>query len=427
MNIYQINKKSYYLANDLMKSLPQVFKGCNVAKTFVSKHKLDDTKYVYARNSNNKWAKSDGSSRKFDKLFLEQSWFDKKYLKNDKYIDTIELAPEIIELDDSEKFYDNNGNIVKIEVRGEREFEKCYFRVSDIAKGFEIKRVDRTILDPRNDGYIIDKHYKFFYILNEGNNIKDKIKKLYLTYEGLLRVLFASHNKTTGKFIKWATETLFTAQLGNSAQKSQLASNLLGVHPDAVKAVFNKSVNTLPCIYLFSIGKVCDLRKALKIPTDFNDKDYVYKWGMTIDLERRTKEHHTDYGKIKGTNLELVLFGFIDTQYISEAETKIAHLFEDMNLKLDHPTFNELAIISKKKMRTVKQNYDSISKSYLGHIADLINKLKEKDYELKAKDQELKMKDQELKMKDQEKELIKKELEIANLKLKYTTKSKNTK
>lgn len=423
MDTYRINKKSYYLANDVMKTMPVVFKGCNVPKTFVTKHNLSHSKYTFARFSNKKWVKTDGSSRKFDKLFLEQSWFDKKYLSSDAYVDNIKMAPDIIELEDHEKFYDSDGNILEIEVRGEREADKCYFLVSDIIKEFEMKRLDRTILDARNDGYVKHVHFEYFYLKNEGKNFKDKTKKLYLTYTGFLRVLFASNNKTANKFVNWATNTLFAAQMGTSDQKTQLVSNLLGVNSEAVKAVFNKSVNTLPCIYLFSIGKVADLRKNLKIPSDFDGEDYVYKWGMTIDLERRTKEHHADFGKIKGANLELALFGFIDPQYISEAESKIAHLFEDMDLKLDHPTYNELAIISKKKMRTIKQHYDSVSKSYLGHITDLINKLKEKDNELKIKNQELKMMKQQLVMKDQEKDLVKKELEIANLKLQYATKS----
>jgi hypothetical protein len=55
---------------------------------------------------------------------------------------------------------------------------------------------------------------------------------------------------------------------------------------------------------------VKDLRKKLDICDDYDDNDYVHKWGMTIDLEKRTKYHEKTFSKMKGTNLELVLFGF---------------------------------------------------------------------------------------------------------------------
>jgi hypothetical protein len=64
---------------------------------------------------------------------------------------------------------------------------------------------------------------------------------LYLTYIGLLKVLFSSRNKQVDRFVQWATETLFTAHLGTSDQKSKLTAKLMGVSLEAVKEVFNKT------------------------------------------------------------------------------------------------------------------------------------------------------------------------------------------
>ena len=62
---------------------------------------------------------------------------------------------------------------------------------------------------------------------------KNKNKKLYLTYAGLLKVLFGSHTKSVDKFVHWATKTLFVAQMGSHNQKTNLVSNMLGVSVDA--------------------------------------------------------------------------------------------------------------------------------------------------------------------------------------------------
>ena len=51
-------------------------------------------------------------------------------------------------------------------------------------------------------------------------------RELYLTYTGLLRVLFASHSKTASKFINWAAKTLFTAQMGTENQRNKLVADI---------------------------------------------------------------------------------------------------------------------------------------------------------------------------------------------------------
>ena len=422
MQTYKISQKSYYLADDLKNKYPKIFKGSNTTRIFLKKSKILEDNYLFARKTGSKWKESDGTSYKFDKIFIKQKWFDNKYNISErlKYEDDVQDAPDVIELEDEEKFFDNENNI-EIEVRGERDVNNCYFKVKDLMDGFGLKNLHKTIIDKRKQGYKLLTHYKYFYINVYAKDENKKVKKLFLTYKGLLRVLFASNKTTADKFIDWASKVLFTAQMGTSEQKTELVGNILGVSTESVKSVFNKTVNKVPCVYLYSIGKVEDLRESLDIDDTYNDKDYVYKWGMSNDLERRTKEHEKSYGALEGSKLELVLFGYIDPQYISEAETRLSHSLHGMEVVLEHETHVELAIIPKNKMKVVREQYDMISQMYMGHIKDLITKIKEKDNEIAS----LK-KDNEITKKDNEIAMLKKDLEIANIKSKMGAKKEKS-
>jgi len=136
--------------------------------------------------------------------------------------------------------------------------------------GFGLKNLHINMLNKKS-GHEINIHYKYFYFDKLGNSKDKKIKKLFLTYTGLMKVLFGSNRKTGDKFVQWATETLFVAQMGNIEQRTKLVSNLLGVSTQSVKEVFSRTTNTMPCTYLYSIGQVKTLRKKLKISTDYNE------------------------------------------------------------------------------------------------------------------------------------------------------------
>src|SRR5690606_18137848 len=145
--------------------------------------------------------------------------------------DHTEMAPEIIVLDDEEKFKDNLGNMCEIETRGTRDPRGIYFKVADVASSFGMANLHQTIIDNRNNGYFDGIHYKYFYLMQVGraNTKQIKVKKLFLTYLGILRVLFASKSDKVNNFVNWAVETLFTVQMGTLDSKMTLSSKLLGV------------------------------------------------------------------------------------------------------------------------------------------------------------------------------------------------------
>lgn len=101
-------------------------------------------------------------------------------------------------------------------------------------------------------------------------------------------------------------------------------------------------------MYLFNVGKVSNLRKTLDIHDDYDDEDFVIKWGMTDDLNRRLGEHQNTFSKLKGAKLELITFSYIDTQFISKAKTDLKKYFSSASMKLDMEKYDELTIITKK-------------------------------------------------------------------------------
>lgn len=164
-----VNNKKYILAEDLMDKYPSFFRGCKTSRNIVTKKKIPSKYTVYCRKVNDEWTLSSGKSFKYDKVFLRNCWI-KSQIPDFDYDngshDDIEYLPELIYLDDHEKFYDNKGNILEIEVRGHREFDKCFFRAKDISECFNIKRLIDIILES-SSAYTLNTHYKFFYVKKE--------------------------------------------------------------------------------------------------------------------------------------------------------------------------------------------------------------------------------------------------------------------
>ena len=127
----------------------------------------------------------------------------------------------------------------------------------------------------------------------------------------------------------------------------------------------------------------------MNIDIKYTDNMVVYKWGRANDLVRRAGEHVTTF---KQLNIEpkLVRYNYIDPQYISTAEKNLKNaiigfgfhfIFEAMKM-------NELTILNKKNLQMVEEQYDQISKSFIGHNAELISRIK--DLEANTRETELK-------------------------------------
>jgi hypothetical protein len=444
--IFQIKNMFFYSADELKTSFPNFFIGTSkTVRLIVNKKNIPTTEYIYANKiKNDEWNISDASSKKA-KLLLTKSWVEQNIIKEkgnqESILEEVEykeykIAPNKIELEDNEKFRDVNGKVIEIETLGERQHDKIYFCVHDISVGFDMPNLNRSVLH-KERGYEKGKHYEMFIrnelpneqlVLNINGQQDKNTRKLYLTYGGLMRLLYVSRNKNADHFQKWANKQLFTIQMGTQLEKERLGTNLLNVNIESFRAVFKKHPNKFPCFYLLALGTVGELRETFNISPEIDDKMIVYKYGFTDDFPRRIKEHQDDYGKLPNVNISIAVFHIIDTKYTSEAEGDLREFFKNMNKTLfvenQQQKRKELVVLNTKELETVKKEFKHIGNDYAGNTQELQKQIQ--DLHTKIEKQELlhKLEKQELqhKIKDiqqtHEIEILKKDMIIQQQKSK---------
>jgi hypothetical protein len=289
-----IFEKKYVQAESIIKDAPIYCKGVRNGRELIKKKEIDQKYFIYARLINNEWIQSEGKSVKFDKVLIKKSYIKKipeLNEENNKITDDkgVEKAPNIIILEDNEKFKDNEGNIVEIETRGEREVDKIYFKVKDVMIGFNMPNLYTTIIDKRTEGYIVNTHYKYF-------NCENKpIKELFLTFSGFKRMIETSRicldSVTKNKITKWLYHIFdktplkpFTINIKNSIIRRNegyvyiVRSKML----NAVKiGMWRSTIEGLYGRYVTVYGKDIEI-------------DYFYT-SDARELERKTHENFRDY------------------------------------------------------------------------------------------------------------------------------------
>jgi len=432
--IHTINKNQYYSANDVYNKNNSFFYGCaNNPRNIVTKKNLPVDTYLYAYTKNNDWVVSNKSYCKA-KLYLQKEWVDiniQGFDQTKNIVADIEMPPPLIALNNGEYFINTDGNQMNIKIRGDRDKKEFYFSVQDVANCFNIPTLVKYLAETKST-YILNEDYKMFFIKNSNTVGILKSKFSYFTYDGLIKCLYISRSKEAKKFQSWASKILFIHQFGSKTEKRQLASSLLGVHAEAVRQVFKASATSVPCIYLFTLGTVKELRQSMNIDIKYNDNMIICKYGKTDNLERRTGEHIATYGSIENSNLALKYYSYIDPKNISDAETDIRNFMNAINAHIEYKNHVELVILEPKMLyETVNKQYTAITKVYAGNISDLLVRIKnledelllekeknkrvvvEKDYEILTRDKRI----MDLE-KTMENELLKKEIELLKLKLK---------
>jgi len=206
-------------------------------------------------------------------------------------------------------------------------------------------------------------------------------KGLYLTYHGMLHVLFGSRSKKVRQFQSWAEDKLFTIQMGNKEEKIHLGTELLNINIKTYKAVFDSCAVKFPTIYLFSLGTVGLLRETLGIDPTVPDDHIVYKYGCSTDFAERCVTLGYKYNKLPHVELKLSVFHMVDTKYTFDAEREIAFLCKSFKKNLNIDGYNELIVLDKSEHEMVKKYYGKIGSSYAGATTELQNEnlaLKEK-------------------------------------------------
>ena len=288
---------------------------------------------------------------------------------------SVKNAPPILYLSDAEKFHDVDGRVIDIETRGERDRKKIYFKVKDVSIGFEMPNLSSNIFNidglKRGVHYITFKREYMPHTMQRKLTNKPCKTTLYLTYKGLLRVLFASRNKHVDKFQDWAEEKLFTIQMGSKEQKVKLGTDLCNIPLKTYQAIFESHTSNFPSIYLVSLGKVRDVRATFEISETISDDSVVYKFGFTKDFARRIGEHNLKYSKLHGVTVDVKWFQNIDIKYLKEAEAEVKEECSAYGTRIYPPGHIELIVLNDKQFEHMQKSYRRIGKEYAGATAEL--------------------------------------------------------
>ena len=410
-----INGTAYHNSKDMLTLNPVFFKGFTTTpRRIIERRKIPATDYLYATMEKGKgWNLSTNECKKAQ-LLISTNWINANRFFGapsvainevvNKVVNEVEVetvnevvsasaenevvsevmseameeteasvknAPPILHLSDDEKFHDVDGRVIDIETRGERDRKNIYFKVKDVSIGFEMPRLNDTLT--RERGFEREIHFTTF--KREIRSVIDGSKPckttLYLTYKGLLRVLFASRNKHVDKFQDWAEEKLFTIQLGSKEQKVKLGTDLCNISLKTYKAIFESHTSNFPSIYLLSLGKVRDVRATFGISDTISGDSVVYKYGFTKDFARRIGEHQDAYSKLPGVTVDVKWFQNIDIKYLSDAENEVEDECSAYGTRLILPKFKELIVLNDKQFDHMQKSYRRIGKDYAGATAEL--------------------------------------------------------
>lgn len=377
----------YFEASFLKEKVPTYFYGCSATiNKIIEKKNIPINEYIFASYSKVKGWKllAQDSIYNNKKLLITKKWVEgnvpgfikvesKIPIDDSKYKD----APNILYLEENEMFKDEQGQMIDIEVRGERHPKKIWFKARDVGKMFNMDSI-RTTLQNSQTQFTEGMHFQTFIyescvqgvVHNEDNppNKKQLKASIFLSYLGLLRLLFVRQHPIADKFQEWASEKLFAIQYGTLEQKNELAADVMGVSVKAIKAFLNTNVNSMPVIYLFSLGKVKELRTIFNIPESFDDDQSVYKYGLTRNFKKRTEEHERAFSKF-GIIMTLKYHVYIDPLYLQNAENDIGNYFKIAAWHLNHPKFTELVCLQDQFINNIIHNeFQRLGQSYAGKL-----------------------------------------------------------
>jgi hypothetical protein len=372
---FYINDIAYYNVDDLRDYNREYFKGCvRLPKQIVDRKKISSDKYIFATHSKkcNTWSQVENTTKlpKKCNLLLTKTWVDTEFKCTEpnmiapKIKITLRKAPPLIELTDDQKFKNDSNEVIEIETRGTLSEDGIYFLCNDVADVLKIDCLSKILFN-ENGGYIRGTHYKTFCRkVMTGGQEKNR-KGLYITYQGMIKILFSSHSEKAKLFQSWATNILYTHHMGTKDEKQDLASNLLGVSTDNLRNVLNCAGNKISCVYSFSLGTVQKLRKQMAIPDNIPDDNIVIKYGFSKDLMRRTTEHIRDFKTLKGTSMELLYFCYLDTKKKSEAETRLKNFMSD-DYSVNYMGKIEIVVIPPKRLKVLKDYFETLHIKYSG-------------------------------------------------------------
>lgn len=274
-----IDDTNYVASEELFNKAPIYTKGCRNARELIKKKSIGENNYIFAAKNKKKeeWKVTDGSSKKTDQVLFVYDWIQNNIPEineeNGNKKDEYPILPKELHLRDEEKFQDNEGNRIHIQVVGEREHDKCYFRVKDVMEGFGMNNLNEILIDKRNgynelNDYVYFKNQQIF-----AKSMKKSFKKdLYLTYRGFQRIIECSR-KTFGSDLKFVLHK-WLQQFDTRLLKSYKIN--VRMHIEISKIGYTYCI-TSPMINAVKIGFWTSTLESLK-------SRYVTYFGNDVDI-----------------------------------------------------------------------------------------------------------------------------------------------
>jgi len=246
-------------------------------------------------------------------------------------------------------------------------------------------------------------------------------KELFLTYNGILKVLFTSRSGNAEQFQNWASEILFVHQMGTIEQKDKLLSKIKGVSYDTIQELFSINARTLPCVYLTAFNDVKTLRKLMNISSEYKDDDIVYKFGLTKSFETRKNGHKSEYKDIANLiDMKLVKYTYIYPLYLTDAENELKDKLSDY--KINYNNHDELIVIPKNLFKFIEVVYENIGSKFSGHTAEFNKKVSELNNQINELKHTIQLKDKDILYEKQKNEILELKLQVLQFKMSSPTK-----
>lgn len=403
MREYEVNNQIYIDIKDIRNECKTYCKGIRSNSQLIERKNIKD--FVYGQVINDNLEVSEKLSKKFGSTFINKNAIQELF---DSPEEIFPFAPSLIDDKDLVFFKDENGREYHVPMRGERTKDGIYFQAKAIMNLFQIKNLDSTV---RRDhtSYQNNLDYKYFLVRSDDKTTKE----MYLTYDGLMRVINTSRSGIGYKFKNWIDEIVFNSLWGTNKQKVETFKRVLNVDADHLKCIMDKSASNIACLYLIDLGM------------DENDKK-IFKYGFTDNCHRRFKEHMKRYGD----DIKLDAFILIPNLELSKAECEFKNATSRYRFIKDQDV--ELIALCNESYINIKNVFKMISDKYTGNMRNQIAQYESEivqmrhSYEMKIaklesiielKDKELELKDKELQLKDKELEVKDRDIEILQLKL----------
>ncbi|KAJ3185082.1 hypothetical protein HDU87_002648 [Geranomyces variabilis] len=291
-------------------------------------------------------------------------------------------APDLVSLTDAQKWSDEDGKPVELETRGELTKTGLLFRAADVAKkllGTTPRNLRKTIYD--GDAFVPDEDFI--------RVRQDNVTTIYVTFSGVVRLLYRSRRALARRFTDWATEKLFVLKAGDDNDRAGLAGDILGVPLQTALTILNKC--PLPCaqVYLLTLGTVGKLRETMTIANaNAADDHIVVKIGATTrGAATRISEHRLGLGRIKNVDLRFVKAIWTDPLLLFTCEAEVKQYFQShADWIFRHSGWetwrdgkrrpaserSEIFVIPAKELDTVQKLYDAWQAKFGGGYADLL-------------------------------------------------------